>query len=544
MGVQGDPAFHRNFAPEEYADDAPPEILGDSGETWTPLFRHDCSFPPEIFSQVMQNLIRNPNINSSFLFRADILFSKVFEGPPTPTEDLVPKDLGPFPEPLKIKSFTLKEIIVRKLIPRNPQRDDPLNQTCLIFTKALSEHETSTLVIYQPHIADPSQTPFYHPAVHGIAFLHNYKHNLSCGTISIHYSFFTSLPHTPKLVRTAHHLLGTVYKHGQGCASGYEKRVNHDVILPQKKVQDCYAELKQKYAKDIIARWIEQTDPAKHVFEDLGIAAFLIVLWQEMYGNTGENVSNESTSENKVPSHFPGFVDIGCGNGLVVHILLEEGYHGWGFDARKRKSWDVWSSKAQANLKELVLIPSILTNDVELEDLPGVHDGKFPKGTFIISNHADELTPWTPILAASSECPFLMIPCCSHSLSGARFRAPAVKVEAALQETAAEMESLALDDGQVRKPKAKGSQNGAKGNSAYAALVLWVEHLARECGYQVEREMLRIPSTRNTGILGRKQISGFEGVEVDLKNVVERNGGAVGWVENARKLVKGSIRGH
>jgi tRNASer (uridine44-2'-O)-methyltransferase len=284
------------------------------------------------------------------------------------------------------------------------------------------------------------------------------------------------------------------------------------------------------------------------VFEDLGIAAFLIELWAEMYKDTT----------------FPGFVDIGCGNGLLVHILVEEGYSGWGFDARRRKSWSIWSTKAQDNLKELVLIPSIIrkrkalsattrnktqptspileyseieytstetqpmnpvlghskneqkpqkceqTSTEEIQEV-GVHDGVFPKGTFIISNHADELTPWTPILANISECPFMMIPCCSHALSGDRFRAP--------------------------PPKDAGASS-----SAYASLVAWVSKLATECGWTVEKEMLRIPSTRNTALIGRYRDIPF--AEIDVLDLLDANGGAVCWEENALKLVKSAVRGH
>lgn len=35
----------------------------------------------------------------------------------------------------------------------------------------------------------------------------------------------------------------------------------------------------------------------------------------------------------------PNFVDMGCGNGLLVHILNSEGFKGVGFDVRSRKMW-------------------------------------------------------------------------------------------------------------------------------------------------------------------------------------------------------------
>lgn len=40
----------------------------------------------------------------------------------------------------------------------------------------------------------------------------------------------------------------------------------------------------------------------------------------------------------------PSFVDMGCGNGLLVHILNSEGYKGVGYDVRSRKMWAQYPS--------------------------------------------------------------------------------------------------------------------------------------------------------------------------------------------------------
>lgn len=499
--------------------DDPLSFDESSGEEWTPLFRRECSFPPEIFRQVMLNLIKNPNINSNYLFRADISLEIPF------TDDFDGSEIPP--RITKIVGYDLKTIMVRTMIPRNILVDKPLDQTCLFHEMITTSGEIRSLVTYLPHISSASESPFYHPAVRGIGFLHTYQPETRESIVSIHYSFFDSNPRSIKLDRTAQHLLGVLHKHGQGLAAGYVKRVNHDVILPQRIVQNTYARLKAKYAKALINSWAESTDPGKHVFEDLNIAAFLIELWVDMYKDI----------------QFPGFVDIGCGNGLLVHILLEEGYKGWGFDARQRKSWIAYNQNTQENLKELVLVPSaIQTNQsasgtlasasfesiaredkYSLENMtealdkdaeksgPGIHNGVFPRGTFIISNHADELTPWTPILATISESPFMMIPCCSHALSGARARAS----------------------------PPKGTTTSM---SAYAAFVHWVTGIAKDCGWEVEKEMLRIPSTRNTALIGRRREIPYE--EVDVQELVAKYGGAVGWEDNALKLVKGATRGH
>lgn len=58
----------------------------------------------------------------------------------------------------------------------------------------------------------------------------------------------------------------------------------------------------------LLKDWKENTDPAKHVWEDVAIAAWLIVLWRGMYG------LNEEGQGRGPPG---GFVDVGCGNGLL-----------------------------------------------------------------------------------------------------------------------------------------------------------------------------------------------------------------------------------
>ncbi|KAI6249400.1 tRNA (uracil-O(2)-)-methyltransferase [Erysiphe necator] len=494
---------------------------------WTPLFKKDCTFPPETFHIVMRNLVQNPNINSTYLFRADILVDLPFSlGIETQLE-------GQTLRVVHFKSFQLKKVILRTLIPRNIRVGKPLDQTCLFYENKLNSSKTISLVVYLPHISCESESPFYHPAVYGISFLHEFCQATQMGEVSIHYCFFDSEPRSVKLERTAYHLLATLYKHGQGTAAGYIKRVHHDVILPQNIVQNTYSRLKLKYSRKLIENWVESTDPTKHVFEDLGIAAFLIELWNEIYKD----------------KKFPGFVDIGCGNGLLVHILREEGYTGWGFDARYRKSWSTYSKLNQENLKEMVLIPFLIDSITtcipeaidasEIEALSSctssctwdsirekmmfdsttirkinrdnpnleIHSGIFPKNVFIISNHADELTPWTPLLATASQSSFIVIPCCSHDLNGARKRAPYVK-------------------------------NHFNKCSSYALLVEWVSQIVMDCGWEVEKEVLRIPSTRNTAIIGRTRTQSYEAI--DLKFTLEKHGGASDWVKNTLKLLSKS----
>ena len=468
------------------------------------------------------------------------------------------------PRPLRLKNWRMIRTIVRELIPRNPKLDRPLVQTCCFFERdnnpsslqaERSNHQSpihgpyqqngmdegttiepinggessGDVVIYVPHVERLDEIPYYHPRVQALAFLYNYSGKCpevidevadtsseqegGTGLLSIYSAPFPAQPerssqprsithqesarpkHDERLQRTFNNLLNTIHRHGTGCLQGYTKRVHHDLVIPQRRFQNTYTRTKVKYASHVAQNWREVTDPTKHVFEDLGIAAWLMELWRDMYG-----IDPEATRETKFDQAkqvgFEGFVDAGCGNGLLVALLLWEDYEGWGFDVRRRKSWALFEedSRVVGKLKERIMVPAVFSRQnkartpSETHDGKGegvlVHDGIFPAGKFIISNHADELTPWTPLMAyISHDAPFLAIPCCSHDLSGMRTRFP------------------------PQKPK-KDSPEGEKANpspSAYQTLCDYTERLSIDIGYDTYREYLRIPSTRNVGILGVPQ---------------------------------------
>ncbi len=62
--------------------------------------------------------------------------------------------------------------------------------------------------------------------------------------------------------------------------------------------------------------------------------------------------------------------------------------------------------------------------------------------------------------------------------------------------------------------------------------------IAADCGWDVEREMLRIPSTRNAAVVGRRRTAPYSAV--DVRRVVASYGGATGYAENVAKLVQSS----
>ncbi|KAF2745854.1 DUF1613-domain-containing protein [Sporormia fimetaria CBS 119925] len=549
-----DPSQGDKFQPMDLKS-APPIESSLPPELWTIVQAAPANFTPTYFLEVSRNLLENPNLTASHLSRAELSYSSFTDPSYNPSAQhphelaKIIKHLKPDHQPklvtdaVPVPEYQLEWTVVRKLIPRNPKLDSPLLQTCHLYTSSNptptptsdnQECNTKTeryLVIYIPHVTTPNEIPFYHPTVRKLAILYTYRPSLSPpGLLLIHYDLFPSKPLDNRLTRTALKMLEIIHKHSRGRQAGYQKRVHHDLIIPQKPFQDTYTYLKGKYCKQLIDNWVEQTPAEKHVFEDLGIAAFLIELWIEMYGEKTDgpqrksesltldalsldDENNEQRQEQRrvdAQSKFPGFVDIGCGNGLLVNILNQEGWTGWGFDARKRKTWSTFSTSIQSNLKEMLLVPEVLTSqpnpDSSDSSIPS-HNGVFPQGTFIISNHADELTLWTPLLAYVSDSPFIAIPCCSHNFGGTRFRAP------------------------FWKEFAVGNVTVAKGKqpSAYASLCSYLARLTAACGFKVETEFLRIPSTRNVGVVGRVRMNGHEAEE---RSMDERLEFARGLVEN------------
>ncbi|XP_007956390.1 probable tRNA (uracil-O(2)-)-methyltransferase [Orycteropus afer afer] len=82
-------------------------------------------------------------------------------------------------------------------------------------------------------------------------------------------------------------------------------------LVSVEKYGRLYQELKARY-KELVKVWPEVTDPEKFVYEDVAIATYLLVLWEEERAARGQ-------------SQRQSFVDLGCGNGLLTHILSSAG---------------------------------------------------------------------------------------------------------------------------------------------------------------------------------------------------------------------------
>ncbi|KAF7155661.1 hypothetical protein CNMCM5623_008203 [Aspergillus felis] len=545
----------------------PSPVLKTLQEGWVTspdLIEGDLPFTPEVIQNMTTFLLANPNLNSSHLFRADILYDSLgvlstthakeesqdhgsgSTDKDSPKEDHV--------EPLAARSvpgFELKRAIVRRLIPRNKNLDRPLEQTCHFYeADELLPMSTNTdisqseqceskaesprqrfLVIYLPHVSSKEEMPWYHPLLRSLAFLYDFTPDASLhsseekkgtGVMSVHFLPYEEEPIQNRLERTLLALLSTQIRLARQTRldekpEGGNYNPHKDNLIPRHLVQDTYARLKLKYAADLCENWVEETEPNKHVFEDLSITAFLIELWRSMYGVVPvDERSSDQKEQEKYDSRFPGFVDVACGNGVLVYVLLSEGYQGWGFDARRRKTWGIFPSSIQERLKEEIYIPKPFADvctGSELDIGVKTHTGMFAESTFIISNHADELTVWTPLMAAlsnpASPLPFISIPCCSHSLSGARYRYPPPKpnkkgsVDRSEDQEVEQNPQPAVGDLKaLRAVKQQERTDTGAVNSMYGSLTAKTMGIAEEIGYDVEKTLLRIPSTRNMGVIG------------------------------------------
>ncbi|NXD19560.1 TRM44 methyltransferase, partial [Spelaeornis formosus] len=202
-------------------------------------------------------------------------------------------------------------------------------------------------------------------------------------------------------------------------------------LISVAKYSKVYQDLKEKY-KDMVKVWPEVSDPEKFVYEDVAIATYLLILWEEERKEKGLTKKQS-------------FVDLGCGNGLLVHILNNEGHSGRGIDVRRRKIWDMYGP--ETHLEETTIIPG----DSHL----------FPDTDWLIGNHSDELTPWIPVIAARSSysCCYFVLPCCFFDFHGKYSRRQSKKTQ-------------------------------------YREYLDFVAQVGLVCGFHVEEDCLRIPSTK------------------------------------------------
>ena len=110
------------------------------------------------------------------------------------------------------------------------------------------------------------------------------------------------------------------------------------MVVTQPDFRAEYVRLKDKYGKHWVSRWPEQTDPSKYVFEEIAIAAWLLALWKS---------ESSATDAGEQQERCVRFVDLGCGNGFLTYLLIEEGHSGWGIDRQRRGIWGEYPDAVQ-----------------------------------------------------------------------------------------------------------------------------------------------------------------------------------------------------
>ena len=560
-----------------------------------PLLDLDCDFPPHTFLDTLLDVLQDDGLLPKHLLRAEIVHDS--ERPATSARNAAKSESDPLSVRVRQLSladedddddeedeeegtedggsvdgeeascfpgFFLQRTIARRLIPRHPQRDRPIVQTCRILhaTDLLESPggggiRVRTLALLSPAAVAP---PGHHPGVQSLAYLHVWTpspspSSLLRGRLSLHLPHPTAQPIAEPASTLSVGQLRVLWERGQAC-----RRTEPAADC----VQRTFAALEAGHGERLRAAWAEPTDPAKRVREDLGVAAWLMEVWRDTYSlprRARSGTTAPPAAASRLPP-FPGFVDIGCGDGLLTDVLLAEGYPGVGIDARRRPTWARLRPATRACLREALVVPQPLLDRAVEEGRPTPspfsspspsppssarasppttrlfesarsrraspspappaeapqHNGLFAPGTFLIAHHADELVAWTPLLAARAGSPFVAVPCCAHNLSGARFRAPGPAnswTACALAPThfaggprpaAARLKSvpigtpLAAEAGDLKRlaPAARAQQ----GPSSYDALCGWVGSLAREVGFEVTEAWLPIPSIRNTALLG------------------------------------------
>ncbi|KAK0553514.1 tRNA(Ser) Um(44) 2'-O-methyltransferase [Tilletia horrida] len=550
------------------------------------------------FEHILQELIYHPERNSTTILRAEIL-----DEDPEAANCMRPGESS------GASGWTRQRTMMRRLLPRRPALDWPLLQRCEFWRRRRTadyrarndpqdECEELTL-IYTPLFERRSEAseseqgnslrrkareyeiPFYHPKVRAIAFRfirdsrpspkYGNEEPKIYGTVRVDVCPFrlpdsmlfpdattNPFPASHRLTRTIAALLQTLHAHTWGHAHDYVKRVQHDILVPRELYLDTYLLLKARHA-DRITRdlWVEKTDPVKHVFEDIGIAAWLMCLWKQTY-SAATIVDEEQTNDPERPwLRWPrppgGFVDVGCGNGLLVHLLHLEGYGGFGMDLRERKSWNNWRADATAqgadhttDLREVSLdLPSLVlrTSSDGTTYRNRTEEDFFPPGCFLIGNHADEITPWLPLLATAAVRPALVLSgeeigpafanlaCCPFRLDGTRVGsksydyggrtgifqllfgcsdADPLKHNDDAKRLVQETEEILLLGPNLDAPSTnKTASASGKITSRSKAYLHYLSHVQLQAGWKIEKEVLRIPSTKNWALVGRTRLSAY-----------------------------------
>ncbi|TPX44659.1 hypothetical protein SeMB42_g00612 [Synchytrium endobioticum] len=430
------------------------ERLGRDGLRWITIIQCDAHVPEEVFWIIANLYVTNPEVLVPPILRADIIHDS--------ENDALICPIG--------RPFFRK--VARRLISKQ-RRDIIVHQNVYYGTRERGCH-----VVFEVPDATMESLPFFIPKVRKFAYVYTQgDRDNGPPRISLELCPFETdtdeIYKSPAMLYVYSKTLRTLHKHTNSQLNGYKKRVHHDRIIPKVTYQDRYFQLKQKYMI-WVDQWVEKTDARKHVFEEVAIAAFLILLFED---------------DIKALGRKPTFVDLGCGNGFLTYILNQEGFEGVGIDMTCRKSWSLFGNKA--NLKQECLTPDTM---------------KFQDADWIIGDHPDELTLWVPICAARSgyKTKFVIIPCCFHRLDGGPF---SIEMPLPISQRRPSSKNCNTGDCEISPFEDHTSRlshlTHHLGSGRYSSYITHCEKLIQLCGYIPECEFLRIPSTKNIALVGR-----------------------------------------
>lgn len=202
------------------------------------------------FEIAISQLIHHPEYNSTLILRSESVAEV--------TSDF-PQGTPNFQGLRRIRS------IHRRLLPRRPGRDTSLEQHCTLYAPENDQRSSPRTLVLTPIIPPNSSLPYYHPAVHHLAFRYLPSHP---PTLRIEVLPLAGIPTdvNSRLYRTCLALLETLHRYGWGAMTNYKKRVNHDCLVPREPYQDLYLIMRERH-KHLVDTWQEVTDPLKHVFE-------------------------------------------------------------------------------------------------------------------------------------------------------------------------------------------------------------------------------------------------------------------------------------
>ena len=198
----------------------------------------------------MSQLIHHPEYNSTLILRSETVSDSVTN---------FPRDAP------RMEGFRPIRNIHRKLLPRRPGRDSGLEQHCTLYKSSASDNDMAIVLVLTPIIGAGVSLPYYHPAVHHLAFRFIPDET---PLLRIEIVPLAGIPTdvNSRVYRTCRMLLDTLHRYGWGAVVEYKKRVHHDRVIFREEYQDLYLLMRERH-KHLVNEWQEVTDPLKHVFE-------------------------------------------------------------------------------------------------------------------------------------------------------------------------------------------------------------------------------------------------------------------------------------